>query len=392
MKKALKTNLIFLLTCIIFLTQAYAADKNYTGVDSESIYKTNLREIFYQNMLAQSASFQATFSGTYGSSIYNSAYNTEILNDFKLASGNEYCYLAYKNLEYTGSLTAFNTSKVSYTINWRESASQTASVNSWANSKVASITGGSMSDYEKILAIHDFITTEYSYDTTLTKFTAYDLLYNGGKAVCQGFTMLAYRMLTAAGIESRIILKGDGSTQPQGNSGGSPVAHTWNVVKLEGKWYHIDFTWDKPVNGKSSKTFFLKGNTTMSKDHIWDKTFYSFISNTDYLLPVTPGNGSTPSGGDAGENHNGNISNDISDIDNKNGSDGEIINSYNALPSSELSGGDQNGKAFSAIYLIIAGAALLFLLGAALLIVFLSVSKNKKNNTPENSLERDNLS
>jgi transglutaminase/protease-like cytokinesis protein 3 len=40
--------------------------------------------------------------------------------------------------------------------------------------------------------------------------------------------------------------------------------HVWNIVKVDGKWYNIDLTWDDPIldNGESmiSYDFFLKNN------------------------------------------------------------------------------------------------------------------------------------
>ena len=62
--------------------------------------------------------------------------------------------------------------------------------------------------------------------------------------------------------------------------------HTWNAIKLDNIWYHIDLTWDDPVNTLnkdilSHDYFMLRTNELLSKDlteHNFDKTLYNFIN------------------------------------------------------------------------------------------------------------------
>lgn len=120
------------------------------------------------------------------------------------------------------------------------------------------------SDYDKVKAIHDYIIENTSYDMNLKNYSAYDALI-GKSAVCQGYTLAAYRLFTAAGLESRIVT---------GYAGGSP--HAWNIVKVDGKWYNIDITWDDPVSqtGEDLLTYdyFLK-NTEDFTDHTRDSMY-----------------------------------------------------------------------------------------------------------------------
>jgi transglutaminase/protease-like cytokinesis protein 3 len=120
------------------------------------------------------------------------------------------------------------------------------------------------SDYEKVKAIHDFIINSVSYDTTLKGNSAYDALVNHS-AVCEGYAMAAYRMFTEAGLEAKII-----------SGYGNGVPHAWNIVKVDGKWYNIDLTWDDPVtsNGASIITYdyFLKNDKEFS-DHRSDSEY-----------------------------------------------------------------------------------------------------------------------
>ena len=114
------------------------------------------------------------------------------------------------------------------------------------------------SDFEKVKVIHDYIINRVSYDNTLKKSSAYDALIDKS-AVCEGYSMLAYRMFTEAGLKCRIIAG-------TGNGG----SHAWNIVKVKDKWYNIDLTWDDPIasDGKPMLVydFFLK-NTKDFVDH-----------------------------------------------------------------------------------------------------------------------------
>lgn len=50
--------------------------------------------------------------------------------------------------------------------------------------------------------------------------------------------LLFYMMAISAGLECRFV---------SGTADGG--GHAWNQVKVNGKWYYIDCTWDDPVGG-----------------------------------------------------------------------------------------------------------------------------------------------
>lgn len=109
------------------------------------------------------------------------------------------------------------------------------------------------SDYTKVKAIHDYIIKRVSYDFTYEKYSAYNALIEKS-SVCRGYVSLAYRMFTDAGIECRII---------------GTLDHAWNIVKVNGKWYNIDLTWDDPNRSKGPQViydYFLK-NAASFRDH-----------------------------------------------------------------------------------------------------------------------------
>lgn len=98
------------------------------------------------------------------------------------------------------------------------------------------------SDYRKVRMIYDYITRNVTYDkgtgstSGTLKYTAYNALCNG-RAVCQGYAVLFYRMCLEEGIDARIIT-GDSLGQ----------AHAWNIVRVDGKYYLCDPTWDSPLD------------------------------------------------------------------------------------------------------------------------------------------------
>ena len=149
-------------------------------------------------------------------------------------------------------------------------------------------------DYEKVLAIHDYIIDHVTYDyehvddeNYLPQFTACAALLDG-VAVCQGYATLMYRMLLAEGIDCRFVT---------GYANGGP--HGWNIVKLGDYYYNVDATFDDG-EGMDRYECFLKCEKSFS-DHLPDPEFQTDefrtaypISPTDYSgdgteLPENPG-------------------------------------------------------------------------------------------------------
>ncbi len=139
-----------------------------------------------------------------------------------------------------------------------------------------------MTDFEKELAIHDYLIENCRYDiegyesTSLgaESYSAYGALCLG-IAVCEGYAEAAMLLLTRSGVECRMIT---GTSRGEG--------HAWNLVKLEGAYYHLDVTWDDPVmaDGSNAKTYhyFNLPDKEISLDHAWDKTAYPVCNKTDY--------------------------------------------------------------------------------------------------------------
>ncbi|MBQ8827037.1 MAG: hypothetical protein IJ007_08090 [Oscillospiraceae bacterium] len=91
-----------------------------------------------------------------------------------------------------------------------------------------------MTDYEKLKFFHDYLilncesSKDYEYGNTV-----YGALVEG-KALCEGYSKAFSYLCNRVGIENMIV------------TGLTNEAHMWNMVKVNGNWYHIDVTWDKP--------------------------------------------------------------------------------------------------------------------------------------------------
>ncbi len=132
----------------------------------------------------------------------------------------------------------------------------------------------SMSDYEKELAIHDFIVSncKYSYgsDDNENEYRAYGALVEG-KAVCNGYAEAMALLLTCAGVENRYIT---------GYAGDE--LHAWNLVKLEDNWYHVDATWDDPVIETGDAllhSYFNLSDEVMGRSHSWNRDYFDECSS-----------------------------------------------------------------------------------------------------------------
>ena len=148
-------------------------------------------------------------------------------------------------------------------------------------------------DYEKIKIVHDYLIDTIEYEEDLSKHNIYDVygaLVNK-KCVCEGYAKAFQYLMNEIGIENTIVI-GTGT-----NSRNETENHAWNYVKLDGKWYAIDVTWDDPIitgggklTNKARYEYFLRGSNKMNVNHFPSgkftqdgKTFkYPELSLEDY--------------------------------------------------------------------------------------------------------------
>lgn len=96
-----------------------------------------------------------------------------------------------------------------------------------------------MSDYDKVLAIHDWLCANVTYGES--KNDSDQDIYGAlvlGKARCAGYAKAFAYLLNKAGVKSSVI-SGDSIDE-----NGESVPHAWNIVYIDGDPYYFDITWD----------------------------------------------------------------------------------------------------------------------------------------------------
>ena len=155
------------------------------------------------------------------------------------------CRLSYSNAGY-----------IQYTMSYHSDAEQEAKLTAAVAEAMTTLQLNGLSEAKKIIKIHDYIcnNVDYAYNSTEEQiYTAYGALCTG-KAVCQGYAVLFYRLCKEAGLSVRII-------SGTGNGG----AHAWNIVRIGSKYYNVDCTWDGQ-NTATYNDFLLKSEADFS-DH-----------------------------------------------------------------------------------------------------------------------------
>ncbi len=137
------------------------------------------------------------------------------------------------------------------------------------NKIIADLGLNRMSDAEKIKSVHDYFCKRISYDheavanDKVDKFVASHSIigvFSKQKAVCEGISKAFKIVLNTADVKCIIV---------DGNAGEKSENHSWNIVKINGRPYHIDLTWDL-ANSKASLINYDYYNVTdgdISKDH-----------------------------------------------------------------------------------------------------------------------------
>ncbi len=119
-----------------------------------------------------------------------------------------------------------------------------------------------MTDFEKVKFANDYIVknTVYSEQAETNVHSAYAVAVEG-KAVCQGYALFMTKLLRAMDVEVLYVVG-------EVNTGG----HAWNLVKVDGQWYHVDTTWNDPVPDRGqhgSYEYLLVHDAQMKQDHTW---------------------------------------------------------------------------------------------------------------------------
>ena len=168
-----------------------------------------------------------------------------------------------------------------------EKRRQDAEEQAVVDAAIASCVTDGMSDYEIAKALHDYLATHNEYDMRLysgnlpaLSRTSYGALVNR-TSVCAGYALAYQHLMEDAGIPCEYVT---GMT--------TRGSHAWNIIQIDGEWYHVDVTWDDPVpdrEGYVRYKYFLKSDKAMSRDHIsWEASHTCTSTKYDDVTILSP--------------------------------------------------------------------------------------------------------
>ncbi len=166
--------------------------------------------------------------------------------------------------------------KPNYTMSPSEQRVKTNTLNNIADSILATIPQEA-DQFKTELYIHDYIVNNCTYDkeVALSSSTPYSCLVDKLSA-CEGYSKATKFLLEKAGIEAYTV-SGKVTTNEK------TEGHMWNIVRIDGSYYHLDVTWDDPTNpdGKEclSHLFVNLSDKDIGTDHFDYQQFFDCSDN-----------------------------------------------------------------------------------------------------------------
>lgn len=140
-----------------------------------------------------------------------------------------------------------------------------------------------LSDAKCIRYVHDAIARSCSYDKdgyrkdakiNETPSSVYDVFVNH-KAICEGYSRALQTVSLYLGIPCILVSS-------------KSMNHIWDMVKIEGSWYHVDVTDDvSPEGTEPTRVFLLRSDDSMrALGH--EKWSRDVVGTSELPLPTTP--------------------------------------------------------------------------------------------------------
>ena len=153
------------------------------------------------------------------------------------------------------------------------------------------------SDVAKVLRINDYICAHYAYDDVYFLLNSPEEMFEYGMGMCQAYMLAFCAALNELDIPNLPVTS-------------RAMNHIWNLVCLDGDWYHVDPTWNDPLDSCalranhnnflfSDEGFLANGHfewsaaekalNTQYDDMFWQKMYQAapIVDNVIYYLDVT---------------------------------------------------------------------------------------------------------
>lgn len=143
-------------------------------------------------------------------------------------------------------------------------------------------------DLQKLLAIHDYLADSVTYSPIIASDTISDedkekyTTYNNHLVYTTYSALVGERISVCSGYSLAFKLLCDMADIDCGYATSDSINHIWNVAAYDGKYYHIDVTWDDPVIDDDGSTQIVRSANFMISE--WKKvatikTMYSGYTN-----------------------------------------------------------------------------------------------------------------
>lgn len=181
--------------------------------------------------------------------------------------------------EFSTITSAYDNGRIDVSVNKKYSTEDEEKINNEIDRLINELDINSIKSVkDKIKAFHDYLVITNKYDTVRESTgeseyhsdTAIGTLFEG-YSVCSGYTDALGVFLDKINVENYKIANDK---------------HVWNIINLDGQWFHIDLTWDDPVTNTGEDVlehdyFMINTSELFSKDnekHYFDNIVYEFVN------------------------------------------------------------------------------------------------------------------
>lgn len=250
------TNFLLILALMLCFSSAALADVQELGAglsDSDIQALTDAIHTIEQTWMNREQSVRVSFTlsdkgclsdpDELGLALYEMAGQA----DNGIPAGPRYQHLHVGYYNYPATTWQGNKVTLDYSFSYRTTPQQEQAVEAWIQQGMQELgINDTTEPMQRIRLIHDYICKHVTYDHAHYGDNSYDPQFTAhaavqdGTAVCQGYATLFNRFLISAGIDAEVVL---------GIAGGE--YHSWNKIRLDGKEFFIDITWNDDLNTNS---------------------------------------------------------------------------------------------------------------------------------------------
>lgn len=170
---------------------------------------------------------------------------------------------AYPEFFYVSATYRYDTSQLTGKVQtirftYQYDAATVAAMRETYRAALAAIAAGAPAEGTELdlwLYLHDYFVKHYTYDYSETPIRDAYGLFTQKTGVCQAYMLGLIAAAQELGLEALPVTS-------------SEMKHAWNLVKLNGNWYHVDVTWDdsSALPGYTRYTYFLQSDSGITAD------------------------------------------------------------------------------------------------------------------------------